>query len=39
MERISSFTVNHDVSLARDCCAFYAALLERWTPEKLTYPE
>ena len=31
--------INLDTALARDCCAFYAALIADWTPEKLIYPE
>ena len=31
--------INLDTALARDCCAFYAALIADWTPEQLTYPE
>ena len=31
--------VNLDVSLARDCCAFYGDVIRDWTVEKLVYPE
>ena len=31
--------VNLDVTLARECCAFYAGILTDWTVEKLVYPE
>ena len=31
--------VNLDVALARECCAFYAGILDGWTAEKLVYPE
>ena len=31
--------VNLDVALARDCCAFYAGVIDGWTAEKLVYPE
>ena len=39
MERIASFTVNHDAALARQCCAFYAGVIRDWTAEQLVYPE
>ena len=28
-----------DAALARACCAFYADVIRRWTPEDLVYPE
>ena len=31
--------VNLDVALARECCAFYAGVIDGWTAEKLVYPE
>ena len=31
--------VNLDVALARECCAFYAGVIDGWTVEKLVYPE
>ena len=30
---------NLDVALARECCAFYADIIDSWTVEKLVYPE
>ena len=30
---------NLDAALARACCAFYADVIRRWTPEDLVYPE
>ena len=30
---------NLDVALARECCAFYAGIIDGWTVEKLVYPE
>ena len=30
---------NLDVALARECCAFYADIIDSWTAEKLVYPE
>lgn len=31
--------VNLDTGLAKKCCAYYAAVLDGWTTEKLIYPE
>ena len=30
---------NLDTALARECCAFYAAVIAGWTVEQLAYPE
>ncbi len=30
--------INLDVSLARDCCRYYAEVIRDWTKEKLVYP-